>query len=142
MVGEALLQGKNDYKDGGIFNGLFLAPKIKYCLTIYKYGVIDKQKTFEGFTIVSDNLDRKGYFKMFEGDKLIAKVPLSWKKRFSHGVIIPHKTRNCYKSTKVTSSVDCDKLVKQTKEFSANLNELKRQPPNEFGHMLPKYIIT
>ena len=36
----------------------------------------------------------------------------------------------------------CDKLVNQKKEFSANLNELKRQTPNEFGHMLPKYIIT
>ena len=23
-------------------------------------------------------------------------------------------------------------------EFSADLNELKRQAPNEFGHMLPK----
>ena len=26
-VGEKLLQGKNGYKDEGIFNGLFLAPK-------------------------------------------------------------------------------------------------------------------
>ena len=29
IVGINLLQGKNDYKDGGIFYGLFLAPKIK-----------------------------------------------------------------------------------------------------------------
>ena len=29
LVGEALSQEKNDYKDGGIFYGLFLAPKIK-----------------------------------------------------------------------------------------------------------------
>ena len=28
------------------------------------------------------------------------------------------------------------------KEFSANLNEKKRQPPNKFGHMLPKYTTT
>ena len=41
LVGKNLLQGKNDYKDGGIFYGLFLAPKIKYCLVINKYGVID-----------------------------------------------------------------------------------------------------
>ena len=27
LVGKNLLQGKNDYKDGGIFYGLFLAPK-------------------------------------------------------------------------------------------------------------------
>ena len=31
----------------------------------------------------------------------------------------------------------CDKLVNQRKEFSANLNELKRESPNEFGDMLP-----
>ena len=29
LVGKNLLQGKNDYKDGRIFYGLFLAPKIK-----------------------------------------------------------------------------------------------------------------
>ena len=78
LVCKALIQGKNDYKDGGIFYGLFLAPKIKYCLTIIKYGVIGEQKTFRGFTNVSDNLDRKEYFKTYDGDKLRAKVPLSW----------------------------------------------------------------
>ena len=59
LVGKNLLQGKNDYKDEGIFNGLFLAPKIKYCLTINKYGVIDEHKTLKSFTNVSDNSDRK-----------------------------------------------------------------------------------
>ena len=142
LVGKNLLQGKNDYKDGGIFYGLFLAPKIKYCLTINKYGVIDEHKTFKGFTNVSDNLDRKEYFKMFNGDKLQAKVPLSWKKSFTQGVIIPHKIRNCSDCKKDFLCDNCDKLVNQKKEFSANLNELKRQTPNQFGHMLSKYIIT
>ena len=142
LVGKNLLQGKNDYKDGGIFYGLFLAPKIKYCLTINKYGVIDEHKTFKGFTNVSDNLDRKEFFKMAEGDKLVAKVPLSWKKSFSQGVVIPHKMRNCNNCTKDVLCDDCDKLVNQNKEFSANLNELKREKPNNHGHMLPKYIIT
>ena len=59
LVGKSLLQGQNDYKDGGIFYGLFLAPKIKYCLTINKCGVIDEHKVFEGFTDVSDTSDRK-----------------------------------------------------------------------------------
>ena len=142
LVGKNLLQGKNDYKDGGIFYGLFLAPNIKYCLTINKYGVIDEHKTFKGFTNVSDNLDRKEYFNMYNGDKLIAKVPLSWKKSFSQGAVIPHKMRNCNNCTKDLLCDDCDKLVNQNKEFSANLNELKREKPNDFGHMLPKYIIT
>ena len=118
---------------------MFLAPKIKYCLTINKYGVIDEHKTFEGFTNFSDNLERKGYFKMFNGDKLIAKVPLSWKMSFSMGVVIPHRIRNRNKCTEDILCDGCDKLVKQNTDFSANLNEIKRQPPYEFGHMLPKY---
>ena len=36
----------------------------------------------------------------------------------------------------------CDKLKNQKKEISANLNDLKREPPSEFRHMLPKYAIN
>ena len=59
LVGKALIQSKIDYKDGGIFHGLFLAPTIKYCLTIKKIGVIDEHKTFKLITNVSDNSNRK-----------------------------------------------------------------------------------
>ena len=35
LVGKNLLQGKSDYgPDSGIFYGLFLAPKVKYCLIV------------------------------------------------------------------------------------------------------------
>ena len=121
---------------------MFLAPKKKYCLTINEYGVIDEHKTFKGFTIVSDNLNRKEHFKMASGDNLVAEVPLSWKKSFSQGVVIPHKMRICNKCTKDQLCDGCDSLVNQKKEFSASLNELKREKPNDRGHMLPKYIIT
>ena len=47
LVGKNLLQGKNDYIDGGIFYALFLAPKIKYCLIIIKYGVIDEKNALK-----------------------------------------------------------------------------------------------
>ena len=117
---------------------MFLAPKIKYCLTKNKNGVIDEHKTFEGFINVSDNLDRNEYFRMFEGDILIAKVPLNWKKSFSYGVVYPHKIRNCKECTKHILCDDCDKLINQNKDFSANLNDIKRQPPTDFGHTLPK----
>ena len=59
-----------------------------------------KKKTFKGFKDVSDNLNRKEYFNMAEGDKLLAKIPLSWKKSFSQGVIIPHKMKDCLNCTK------------------------------------------
>ena len=50
--------------------------------------------------------------------------------------------RNCGDCKKDILCDGCDKLVNQLKDYSANLNELKRQPSNEFGHMLPKYIIN
>ena len=142
LVGKNLLQGKNDYKNGGIFYGLFLSRKTKYCLTINKNGIIDEHKTFEGFSNVSDNLDRKDYFEKADGDNSIAKVPLSWKKSLSQGVIIPHKTRNCTESKKDILCDSCHILVNQRKEISANLNELKREHPKSLGHMLRKYITT
>ena len=73
---------------------------------------------FKGFTNNSDNLDRKDYFKMFDGDKLIAKVPLSWKKSFIMGVAIPHKMGICIKCRKDILCDGCDKVVNQKKFFS------------------------
>ena len=63
---------------------------------------------------------------MADGNNLFAKVSLSWKKSFSQGVVIPHKLRNCDKCSKDRLCDGCDELVNQKKEFSANLNELKR----------------
>ena len=111
-------------------------------MIINKYGNIDEKTCFKGFTNVPDNLNRKEYFKLYNGDKLIAKVPLSWKKSFSQGVIIPYKMRKCSDCKKDILCDECDNLVNQKKAFSANLNELKRERPNKFGYMLPKYIIN
>ena len=137
-----LASRKKNHKDGGIFYALFLAPKIKYSLIINNCGVVDENKCLKDFTDVSNNLDRKEYFKMFNGDDLIAKIPLSWKKSFSQGALIPHKMKNCSDCKKDILCDECDKLVYQRKELLANLNKLKRDALNEFGYMLPKYIIT
>ena len=104
-----------------------------------KFGVIDEKKKFKSLNNVSDNLDRKDYFKKFDGDKLIAKVPLSWKKTFSMGVVIPHKKRNCNRCCRDILCDECDNLENPNREFSANLEEMKRHIPNEFGQMLPWY---
>ena len=58
---------------------------------------------------------------------LVAKVPLSWKKSFSQGVVIPHEMKNCGDCKKDILCDNCDKLLNQSKEFSANLNKLKKQ---------------
>ena len=103
----------------------------------YKYRVFDEHKTFKELTDVSQKLDRREFFIMFEGDKLVARVSLSWKKIFPKGFIIPHKFGNFNEGSKEVLSDNCDKLVIQTKEISANLIELKRQPLIRFVHMLP-----
>ena len=36
LIGKIFLEGKNDYKDGGIFYGLYVAPKTKFFFN-YKY---------------------------------------------------------------------------------------------------------
>ena len=62
---------------------------------------------------------------MYDDDKLIAEATLGWKKSFSMGVVIPDEITNCNKCSKIIFRDDCDKLVNQNKEVSANLNDLK-----------------
>ena len=64
LVGEELGQGKKYYRTGSVFYGLYLAPKIKYCLTVDDYGVIQEHKTFKGFNENKRLLDRSQFFKM------------------------------------------------------------------------------
>ena len=141
LVGDNLCQGKNDYKSGGIFYGLYLAPKIKYCLTIDEYGIIKEHKTFKGFNDSKRLLDRSQYFKMKEGEKISAMLPKSWKKSFDNGVIIPKKMRFCNKCNDIKMCDKCNSQINENKEFEANLNLLKRDKPNDCGHMLPYYVI-
>ena len=54
LEGDNLCQGKNDYKSGGIFYGLFLAIKRKYCLTIDKLLLLKNIKHSKVFQIVKD----------------------------------------------------------------------------------------
>ena len=97
---------------------------------------------FQRFTSVSDILHRNECFNMVYGGTLIAKVPSSWKKSFSMDVVIPNKRRNCGDCTINNFCDNCDKLVNQKKEFSADPHDLKRQAPNEFGQMFLKYKTT
>ena len=71
LVGENLCQGENDYKSRGVLYGLFLAPKIKYVLTINEFGILQEHKTFKGLNDSKRKLDRSQYFKMKEGEKII-----------------------------------------------------------------------
>ena len=139
-VGSNLLQAINDFNESGIFFGLFLAPKIKYCLTVNEYGVVEEHKTFKGFGDVNRLLDSKKFFEMQKGKSVSGSFPLSWKKSFEVGVVIPVKDR-FFKKCDENICEECMSKTKQFEEFEANLNELKRQPPNAFNQMLPYYVI-
>ena len=53
------------------------------------------------------------------------------------GVIIPNKERICNDGEENLICVKNDKLIHQTKLFTANSNDLKRLHLNRKGHMLP-----
>ena len=94
LVGEELCQGKIDYKRGGNFYGLYLAPK-KDVLTINEFGILQEHKTFKRFNDSKRLLDRSQNFKMIEGEKVSALLLKNWKKWFDSGIIIPPKMRFC-----------------------------------------------
>ena len=78
---------------------------------------------------------------MIEGEKISALLPKNWKKSFDSGIITPTKRRFCNECNDRKMCDKCNNQINEKKEFEANLNDLKRHPPNEFGHMLPYYII-
>ena len=77
LFGKNKLRGKNDYIIGGVRNALFLAHKRKYCLSTDDYGIISEHKTFKCYSNANRNLDRKEFFKLFDGEKLVTKQALS-----------------------------------------------------------------
>ena len=60
---------------------------------------------------------------MICGEKVRADLPLSWKKSFCMGVVIPSVNRYFTDCDKDTLCDKCKELVNQPKEFSANLND-------------------
>ena len=133
------MSGKNDYGTGGVFYGLFLAPKIKYVSTINEFGINQQHMTFKGFNDSKRLLDRSQYFDMLEDKQISAKLPRSWKESFNTGIIIPIKTRRCDKSNEKILCDECNNQGNQNKNFEANLNLIKRDVLKQFGHMFFYY---
>ena len=78
---------------------------------------------------------------MQEGKKVVGTFPLSHGKNHLKVVLLFLQKIEIVKIVKITFYVkNCKLKTKQVKEFEANLNELKRKPPNEKGQMLAYYI--
>ena len=68
LVGSELCHGRKDFISGGIFYGLFLALKIKYCITNeFEFGNTEEHQTFKGFTDGNKLLNLSQKFKMMVG---------------------------------------------------------------------------
>ena len=120
-VGSNLGQGKNDYGNGGIIFGLYEAPKVKYNI-ILNEGILSEKKTFKGYN--SDILQSDEFFKLHNKENVESTMTKPWTRDFQNGVRISPDEES------------------QTKIFTHNLNELKRQPPDENGIMYPYYNET
>ena len=80
LIGESLFPGRNDYKNGGFFHALFLAPKMKYFFRIDEKGIIDDIKTLRGFTDSHRLLNKIQCLQMLKSRDFYDKLPSSWKK--------------------------------------------------------------
>ena len=129
------------YKYRNNYTIICICIHVRICLTIDEYGIIKEHKTFKGFNDSKRLLDRSQYFIMKEGEKISAMLPRSWKISFDNGVVIPKKLRFCNKCNNIKMCDICNNQINENKEFEANLNLLKRDKPNDCGHMLPYYVI-
>ncbi|ESP02059.1 hypothetical protein LOTGIDRAFT_157200 [Lottia gigantea] len=110
-------KGKNDYGDGGIIFGLYLAPKVKYNIILTSDGVLKEKKTFKGYS--KDKISVEDYIRLASGLDVTNEFKKPWVKSFTNGVVIPK---------------DDDK---QKKVFRSYLNLVKRKAPNSEGIMYP-----
>ena len=68
-------QGKNYYGRGGSFYALFIASKVKYCMTTEEYGILDAGKFVKEVWDMDKLLVRKHYFGLLKGKSIGWKYP-------------------------------------------------------------------
>ena len=142
LVCKSLCQVKIDYESGGVFSGLYFAPKRKYYSIFNKFGIIQQHSTFKGFSDGKRLVNRSQYFDMLKGEKILLLLRRSCeKKSFNNGILLPTKMR---RFNECKNGIICDKCniqVNENKKFEAILTLFKREAPKEFGHMLPYYKV-
>ena len=94
LVGKDLFQSKNNYGYAGIVSGLFLAPKIKYCIVIDDNGLLQQKVTFKGRDREISKIGFKDFLIMEKGLIVRNTSKLNWKRDLL-GVKVPHRVINC-----------------------------------------------
>ena len=141
-----------------IVYGLFLAPKVKYCIIIDENGVLNQKTTFKGYNQNIKNITFKDFLDLEQGKALRNISKLKWERELG-GIKIPHRRLGCENCDESRKCLNCelkqemncfnceiskscqDCLNKKTRisEYSVEINKLKRKPENELGYMLPYY---
>ena len=140
--------------------GLFLSPKIKYCIIIDESGVLSQKTTLKAFNQNINNIKFKDLLDLEAGETLKNRSKLRWKRELA-GIKIPHRKMdcenfdeskkydfcvikpemNCFHCEIVKNCQDCLNKITRIAEYSVEINKLNRKPQNEFGHMLPYYVL-
>ncbi|ESP02400.1 hypothetical protein LOTGIDRAFT_172058 [Lottia gigantea] len=106
-------KGKNDYGDGGIIYGLYLAHNI----ILTPDGILKEKKTFKGY--FNDKISVDDNIQLANGHDVSNEFTKRWERIFTNGIV---------------TSKDEDK---QNKVFRSYLNHVKREQPNSEGIMYP-----
>ena len=107
LVGKDLFQSKNDYGwNAGVVYGLFVAPKVKYCIIINDYGILSQKTTFKGLNQNINNITFKDFPDLEQGKTTKNISKLKWKRELA-GFKIPHHKVNCGICDESKKCLDC-----------------------------------
>ena len=109
--------------------GLFLAPKIKHCLTINEYGIMEEHKIFKYFNNSKRILNRSQNFNMLEDKKYQLCCLKSGKNHLRMELIYQRKKRFCIECNDKRVCNGCITQSIENKDFDAILSSLKREAP-------------
>ena len=119
---------------------------------------MSQKTTLKGFNQNINNITFKNFLDLKQGKTRRNISKLKWKRELA-GIKIPHRIvgcencdankkcvgcviqpeMNCFNCEISESCQDCLSKITRIAEYSVEINKLKRQPENEFGHMLPYY---
>ena len=146
LAGKEFFQSEHDYGDAGIVYGLFLCPKVKFCIVINEMGILSEETTFKCYDQEISGVSFKDLLDLERGQTIHDKSKLTWKRELQ-GIKVPHRgidCENCLEDETCQSCItdpkmncfDCEiakpckycyKKITQIETNSTEINKLKRQ---------------
>ena len=137
LIGNDLFQSKIDYGNAGIIYGLFLCPKVKYCLVINEMGFLSEKTTFKGYDQEISGVSFK-YFHDLEIGQTVHSIAKLKRKGTMQGIKVPHRginCENCLEEGKCQSCISDPKMNCFDCEITNSFNDF-------YGMITPKKILN